>query len=75
MLNTFKHLRIVQFIIVFIFGLFKISVLENASETAKDFANEIAEATGAEVVAVIGRKIVLYKMAEKPEHRKISAQL
>jgi len=39
--------------------LIKISVLENASETAKDFANEIAEATGAEVVAVIGRKIIL----------------
>ena len=55
--------------------LIKISVLENASEPAKEFANEIAEATGAEVVAVIGRKIVLYKEAEKPEHRKISAQL
>ena len=55
--------------------LIKISVLENASETAKDFANEIAEATGAEVVAVIGRKIVLFKETEKPEHRKISVQL
>ena len=55
--------------------LIKISVLENASETAKDFASAIAEATGAEVVAVIGRKIVLYMVAEKPEHRKISAQL
>ena len=55
--------------------LIKISVLENASESAKDFANTVAEATGSEVVAVIGRKIVLYKVAEKPEHRKISAQL
>lgn len=55
--------------------LIKISVLENASESAKDFANEIAEATESEVVAVIGRKIVLYKVAQKPEHRKISVQL
>ncbi|MBE6614506.1 MAG: YhbY family RNA-binding protein [Ruminococcaceae bacterium] len=55
--------------------LVKISVLENASAAAKDSANEIAEAIGAEVVAVIGRKIILYKEAEKPEHRKISAQL
>ena len=53
--------------------LVKISVLENASAAAKDSANEIAEAIGAEVVAVIGRKIILYKEAEKPEHRKISA--
>lgn len=55
--------------------LIKISVLENASESAKDFAAEVADATGSEVVAVIGRKIVLYKEAEKPEHRKISVQL
>lgn len=55
--------------------LIKISVLENAAESARDFADQVAEATDSEVVAVIGRKIVLYKKAEKPEHQKISAQL
>ncbi len=55
--------------------LIKISVLENASDTARDVAEEIAAATEAEVVGVIGRKIVLFKQAEKPEHRKISSLL
>ncbi len=55
--------------------LIKISVLDNAADTARDVAEEIAGATGAEVVGVIGRKIVLYKQSEKPENRKISALL
>ncbi len=55
--------------------LIKISVLENASETAREVAEEIAAATESEVVGVIGRKIVLFKVAEKPEHRKVSALL
>ncbi len=55
--------------------LIKISVLENASDTARDVAEEIAAATESEVVGVIGRKIVLFKKAEKPEHRKISSLL
>jgi len=55
--------------------LVKISVLENASTSVREAAEDIAAATGAEVVAVIGRKIILYRKAEKPEHQKISAQL
>ncbi len=55
--------------------LIKISVLENASETAREVAEEIAAATESEVVGVIGRKIVLFKVVEKPEHRKVSALL
>ena len=55
--------------------LVKISVLENASAAAKDSANEIAEAIGAEVVAVIGRKIILFKESSKPEKRKISQMI
>lgn len=49
--------------------LIKLSVLENSDETARSAADTIAEATGAEVVAVLGRKIVLYRESKK--HKKI----
>ena len=52
--------------------LVKISVLENSAETARDAG---AAATGSEVVAVIGRKIILYKQSAKPEKRKYSVLL
>ena len=55
--------------------LIKISVLENSAETARGAGEEIAKLTGSEVVAVIGRKIILYKVSSKPETRKISATL
>ena len=55
--------------------LIKISVLENSAETACGAAEEIAEATGSEVVAVIGRKIILYKVSSKPENRRISVTI
>ncbi len=55
--------------------LIKISVLENSAETARDAGEALAEATGSEVVAVIGRKIILYKKSSKPENRKISSTL
>lgn len=41
--------------------LIKINVLKNATEHAGDMANMMAERLGAEVVQVIGRKIVLYR--------------
>lgn len=41
--------------------LIKLSVLENCDWSAKEAAAELAEATFADVVAVIGRKIVLYR--------------
>ena len=49
--------------------LIKLSVLENSDETARSAADSIAEATGADVVAVLGRKIVLYRESKK--HKKI----
>ena len=55
--------------------LIKISVLENSAETAREAGEAIAELTGSEVVAVIGRKIILYKVSSKPENRKISAMI
>ncbi len=41
--------------------LIKIRVLENSIYTAKEAANEIAEATGCDVVQVVGTRITLYK--------------
>lgn len=55
--------------------LIKLSVLENSAETARDAAEELARATDSEVVAVIGRKLILYKVSSKPENRRISDSL
>lgn len=49
--------------------LIKLSVLENCEYTAREVADELGAVTGAEVVAVIGRKVVLYRESEK--HKKI----
>ena len=51
--------------------LLKINVLQNCLEDTGDLANRLAEATRSDVVSVMGRKIVLYKVADKPENRKI----
>ena len=52
--------------------LIKMSVLETAGMTAREAADEIAERIGAESVAAIGRKFVLYRVSSKEENRKIS---
>ena len=46
--------------------LIKIAVLQNAADSADDLAREIAQAVNAEVVCVIGKKIVLFRRSEKP---------
>lgn len=45
--------------------LIKMSVLDNSDETPKSAACALAEATGAEVVCVIGKKLVLYRESKK----------
>ena len=45
--------------------LIKLSVLENCGYTAREAADELSEALGAEVAGVIGRKISLYRESEK----------
>ena len=45
--------------------LIKVRVLDNSGYTAKEAANEIAEAIGCEVVSCVGSKFVLYKESEK----------
>ena len=45
--------------------IIKIKVLDNSLYTAREAAEEIAEKIGADVVQVIGSKLILYKRNEK----------
>ena len=45
--------------------LSKMSALETAPVAAREAADELAEATGADVVAVVGRRFVLYRPSKK----------
>lgn len=45
--------------------LVKITVLNNAEDDISDIAAELAEKLGAEVVCVIGHKVVLYRLSHK----------
>ena len=49
--------------------LIKLTVLENAMDTPRAVADELAETVGADVVGVIGRKVILYR--ESVNHKKI----
>ncbi|MFI2857385.1 ribosome assembly RNA-binding protein YhbY [Paenibacillus sp. JSM ZJ436] len=49
--------------------LLKVSVLNNCMEEPRDIAAELAEGTGADIVQVIGKTIVLYK--ESKDHKTI----
>ena len=49
--------------------LIKLSSLENCETTPRETADILSERTGADVVGVIGRKIILYRESEK--HKKI----
>lgn len=49
--------------------LVKLSVLENCEYTAREVADALSEATESDVVAVLGRKLVLYRESQK--HKKI----
>ena len=49
--------------------LIKLSTLENCEYTAREVADALSEVVGAEVVAVLGRKLVLYR--ESVKHKKI----
>ena len=49
--------------------LIKLSVLENSEYTPRETADTLAGAVGADVVGVIGRKVILYR--ESVKHKKI----
>ena len=53
--------------------LIKLTVLENCMGTPKEVANELADATGADVVGVVGRKIILYR--ESVNNKRIELKL
>lgn len=55
--------------------LIKLSVLETAGVTSREAADIVSEKLGADVVSVIGRKFVLFRVSSKEENRKISAEL
>lgn len=51
--------------------LVKLSVLKNCLDDGKSIAEVLAERTHAQVVQVVGRKIVLYRPAKDAGKRKI----
>ena len=51
--------------------LIKMKVLENSGEYPRDMGEELARACGAELVTVIGNKVVLYRQATDPKRRRI----
>ena len=51
--------------------LIKARVLDNSGYTAKEAANEIADAIGADVVSCVGTKFVLYKESVKKKRIEI----
>ena len=51
--------------------LIKIKVLNNCDEDLEEIANQLAEVTEAEVVTIIGTKIVLFKMSKKAKIKHI----
>ncbi len=54
--------------------LIKIGVQENCEYTAREAADIIAEKLGADAVAVIGRKFVLYRQSRDPKKRVIELE-
>ena len=51
--------------------LIKARVLDNSGYSAKEAANEIAEAIGCDVVSCVGSKFVLYKESAKKKRIEI----
>ncbi len=51
--------------------LIKINVLTNAEEDARSLAEELALALRAECVAVIGRKVILYRRSSRKDFKHI----
>lgn len=47
--------------------LIKISVLNNAENDARDIAEELSAALNAETVAIIGKKIILYRKSDRKD--------
>jgi len=55
--------------------LIKVSVLQNCLAEPKEVAEAIADHSGAEIVQVIGRTVVLFKQSSKKANRDISVRM
>ena len=56
--------------------LVKISLLPTSDDTPQEVADTLQAAiAGLEVAQIIGRTVIVYKQAEKPEHRRISLEV
>ena len=51
--------------------LIKVNILQNSDETAAD-VEEAIEEMGLDVVQIIGRNVIVFKVSERKENRKIS---
>ena len=51
--------------------LIKVNVLTNAEEDAKSLGEELADKISAECVAVIGRKVILYRRSSRKDFKHI----
>ncbi|MEE9726806.1 ribosome assembly RNA-binding protein YhbY [Listeria seeligeri] len=51
--------------------LIKISILQNCEEDKQTVAEKISSRTGADIVQVIGRTIILYKQSVNKQHIKL----
>lgn len=51
--------------------LIKVNVLTNAEEDAKSLGEELADKLSAECVAVIGRKVILYRRSSRKDFKHI----
>lgn len=55
--------------------MFKVNLLQNTDEMADEAAEILASATGAEVVQIIGRVIVLYRPSRKEKNQRYSKEV
>lgn len=53
------------------YELIKISVLQNSEKSAKDILSDLAEKLGAEPIAAVGNKIVLYRRSKREDIKHI----
>ena len=54
--------------------LIKVNILQNSDEVATDVAEAIEE-MGLDVVQIIGRNIIVFKVSDRKENRKISVEV
>lgn len=54
--------------------LIKVNILQNSDETTTEVAEAIEE-MGLDVVQIIGRNIIVFKVSDRKENRKISVEI